>query len=99
MRLLWVGASDTGDHVLAGEFVPVIHRGQVPQAPACNICNGEKASPEHYFAGFLPFGGRHSGVLANLIENVPRRLEKNKKLQRELAPQRVPESGRKNRLA
>jgi hypothetical protein len=80
-----VGASDTGDHVLAREFVPVIHRGQIPQVPACNNCNGEKASLEHYLTGVLPFGGRHSGALANLIENVPRRLEKNKKLQRELA--------------
>jgi hypothetical protein len=63
----------------------VVHRAQIPQVPACNTCNGEKANIEHYLTGVLPFGGRHSDALANLTENVPRRLEKNKKLQRELA--------------
>jgi hypothetical protein len=78
------GASDTGDHVLAREFVQVVHRGQIPQVPACKTCNGEKANLEHYLTGVLPFGGRHSDALANLSENAPRRLEKNKKLHREL---------------
>jgi hypothetical protein len=40
---------------------------------------------EAYFTSVLPFGGRHDNALANLTDNVPKRLEKNQKLHRTLA--------------
>jgi hypothetical protein len=71
--------------VLAREFVPVAHRGEIPQVPACSACNSEKATLEHYLTSVLPFGGRHADALDNLSNNVPKRLEKDKKLHRALA--------------
>ena len=77
-----VGAADTGDHVLAREFVAVEHRGQIPKVPACSACNGKKSAIEYYLTTVLPFGGRHAGALDNLTANVPKRLAKNQKLLR-----------------
>jgi hypothetical protein len=37
------GASETGDHILAREFVPAARRSQIPQVPACKLCNEAKA--------------------------------------------------------
>jgi hypothetical protein len=79
------GASETGDHVLAREFVQVAHRPQIPQVPACTRCNRKKADLEHYVTAVLPFGGRHADATANLKNNAPKRLEKNQKLHRALA--------------
>ena len=78
------GASETGDHVLAREFVPVAHRGQIPKIPACKACNKEKSDLEHYLTSLLAFGGRHADAVANLSDNASRRLAKNQKLHREL---------------
>jgi len=79
------GASETGDHVLAREFVEVGHRRQIPQVPACTACNLEKAELEHYVTAVLPFGGRHHDATINLANNVPKRLSKNQKRHRALA--------------
>ncbi len=79
------GASETGDHVLAREFVPVAHRPQIPQVPACRACNQDKADLEHYLTAVLLFGGRHADAATNLQTDGPRRLAKNQKLHRELA--------------
>lgn len=79
------GASDTGDHVLAREFVAVEHRGQIPKVPACKPCNCRKSALETYFLGVLPFGGRHADAGDNLTANVPKRLGKNQKLHRALS--------------
>jgi hypothetical protein len=79
------GAAETGDHVLAREFVPVAHRAQIPKVPACRACNGKKAELEHYLATVIPFGGRHADASTNLKDNAPRRLAKNQKLHRTLA--------------
>ena len=49
------GASETGDHILAREFVPVAHRSQIPQVPACRRCNKDKSDLEHYLTAVLPF--------------------------------------------
>jgi hypothetical protein len=65
------GAADTGDHVLARQFVAVAHRGQIPKVPACSVCNGKKAALESYLMAVLPFGGRHADALNNLTANVP----------------------------
>ena len=78
-------ASETGDHVLAREFVPVDHRPQIPQVPACRQCNKDKSDLEHYLTAVLLFGGRHADAAANLQQDGPRRLAKNQKLQRALA--------------
>lgn len=77
-------ASETADHVFAREFVAPEYRGQIPKVPACSGCNSEKSIYEHYLTAVLPFGGHHAGALENLTENVPKRLNKNKKLLRNL---------------
>lgn len=79
------GISDTADHVFARQLVAVEHRGAIPKVPACAACNGTKAALESYVAAVLPFAGRHDEALDNLTSNVPKRLEKNRKLHRELA--------------
>jgi hypothetical protein len=79
------GISDTGDHVLARQFVLVARRDEIPKVPACAACNGRKAALETYVTAVLPFGGRHSEALENLTTNVPKRLEKNQKLYRALS--------------
>jgi hypothetical protein len=79
------GASETSDHVLAREFVPVRYRSQIPQVPACEACNKEKADLEHYLSAVLLFGGRHADAHTNLTTDGPKRLAKNRKLHRELA--------------
>jgi hypothetical protein len=79
------GASETGDHILAREFVPAARRSQIPQAPACKSCNEAKAELEHYLTTVLLFGGRHPDAAGNLENDGPRRLAKNRKLHRELA--------------
>jgi hypothetical protein len=79
------GASETGDHILAREFMPVARRRQIPQVPACKRCNKDKADLEHYLTAVLLFGGRHADAAANLQSEGPRRLAQNQKLHRELA--------------
>lgn len=75
----------TADHVISREFFLVEQRGDLPQAPACHRCNNEKSKLEHYLTAVLPFGGRHPDASVNLSTMVPKRLEKNAKLHRELA--------------
>jgi len=77
--------STTGDHVIPRQFVPKHMRANLPQVPACAACNNAKSADEHYLATVLPFGGNHPEVLAILERDVPRRLEKNRRLHRELA--------------
>jgi hypothetical protein len=79
------GASETGDHILAREFVPVARRQHIPQVPACWRCNNDKSGLEHYLTAVLPFGGRHADAVANLQNDGQRRLKGNEKLHRELA--------------
>jgi hypothetical protein len=74
----------TSDHVFAREFFLVKHRDGLPQAPACNRCNGEKAKIEHYLTTVIPFGGLHRDASAILRTMVPKRLERNSKLRRHL---------------
>lgn len=77
--------STSGDHVFAREFFLKAHRGNLPQVPACDVCNRVKSELEHYFVTLLPFGARHPAAEKNLREQVPRRIAKNRKLQRNLA--------------
>lgn len=77
--------STTGDHVFAREFLPVEHRANLPQVPACERCNADKAKLEHYLLTLLPFGGDHPASTDLLTASVPKRLAKNVKLHRQLA--------------
>ena len=77
--------SSTGDHVIPRKFVPEHLRANLPQVPACAACNNAKSADEHYLATVLPFGGNHPEASAMLERDVPRRLEKNKRLHLELA--------------
>jgi hypothetical protein len=77
-------AAVTGDHIFAREFFLNQHRDNLPQAPACDRCNNEKSKLEHYLTALLPFGGRHKHSVQNLTLQVPKRLEKNQRLHREL---------------
>ncbi|GAA4814031.1 hypothetical protein GCM10023232_06870 [Sphingosinicella ginsenosidimutans] len=79
------GAAQTGDHVFAREFLPVAYRANLPKVPACAPCNGAKSALEHYLSAILPFGGRHPQSPAILAADVPRRLDRNARLHRELA--------------
>lgn len=74
----------TGDHIFAREFFLKEHRDNLPQAPTCDRCNNEKSELEHYLTALLPFGGRHKHSGQNLTLHVPKRLEKNQRLHREL---------------
>jgi hypothetical protein len=78
-------ASETADHVLARQFVAVEYRDEIPKVPACAGCSGKKATLEAYVTAVLPFCGRHGDALDNLTANVPKRLEKNRKLHRALS--------------
>ncbi len=77
--------SDTADHVFAREFFLESDRDQLPKAPACESCNRRKADLEHYATALLPFGGRHAAAASNLTTMVPKRLQKNAPLRREIA--------------
>jgi len=79
------GVGATADHVFARNFFPVGDRGHLPQVSACEPCNREKSQLEHYLLSVLPFGGNHPAFSAILANEVPRRLEKNRKLHLELS--------------
>lgn len=79
------GISSTGDHVIPRQFVPEPLRANLPQVPACAACNNSKSIDEHYLATVLPFGGNHPESSAMLERDVPRRLERNRKLHQALA--------------
>lgn len=79
------GISQTADHVIAREFLPVAHRGDLPKVPACEPCNHAKSRLEHYLLAVLPFGSRHPTASSMLDSEVPRRLARNPSLHRNLA--------------
>ena len=72
------------DHVIARQFFPKGQRPDIPKVPACDICNGRKSDLETYFTALLPFGSNHPSAQTVLIEDVAKRLDKNRKLAREL---------------
>ena len=75
----------TGDHIFAREFFLNTRRANLPQAPTCEDCNNKKSILEHYLTTVLPFGAKHADASANLTSMVPKRLQKNRKLHRDLA--------------
>jgi hypothetical protein len=78
------GISITVDHVFSREFFLIEDRADLPKAPACEKCNGEKSRAEHYLTAVLPIAGRHAQARTNLETNLPKRLAKNRPLARHL---------------
>jgi hypothetical protein len=76
--------STAGDHVWARTFCLERYRANLPQVPSCDKCNRDKSYLEHYLATVLPFGALHADSAETINTLVPKRLEKNAKLQREL---------------
>ena len=79
------GVSETADHVIAREFLPVALRDGIPKVAACGPCNNAKSHLEHYLVAVLPFGSRHPTASTMLDTEVPRRLAGNRRLHRNLA--------------
>lgn len=79
-----VDISETGDHIFAREFMPVEHRAELPQVPACRRCNGVKSELEHYLATVMPLASWHPLAVQISRQKVTRRLEANRRLHREL---------------
>lgn len=79
-----VNRSTGPDHVIARQFFPSGERPDIPKVPACDECNGRKAELENYFTALLPFGSNHPSAQTVLVDDVSRRLDKNRKLAREL---------------
>lgn len=67
-------------------------RDNLPKAPLCTKCNSQKSRLETNLLAIFPFGTNHSDALENLNTNVPKRLEKNIKLYRNLQTSTKPES-------
>jgi hypothetical protein len=78
-------ASTTADHVWARNFCLERNRANLPQVPSCDECNRSKSYLEHYLATVLPFGALHADSAETINVLVPKRLEKNAKLHRELS--------------
>jgi hypothetical protein len=75
----------TDDHVIAAKFFLEAQRGNLPEVPACQLCNNEKSHLEDYLMVVLGFGAKHTDAAVNLDTQVRRRLENNLRLKRELA--------------
>ncbi len=78
--------SASDDHVFARKFFVKDKRGNLPQVPACHVCNGEKGALESELMNVMAFGGRHDDAADNLSVQVAHRLENkaNARVAREL---------------
>jgi hypothetical protein len=76
--------STAPDHVIAREFFPESQRANLPKVPSCDVCNGKKATLEHYATTLFPFGSLHQSAKNMLKDTAPKRLARNLKLKREL---------------
>ena len=76
----------TDDHIFARAFFHDSDRDNVelPEVPACEQCNTHKSQLELYAVSVLGFGGRHGSAVKNAYEVAVKRIEKNKKLHRQL---------------
>jgi hypothetical protein len=77
--------STAGDHVIGRRFFLENRRDNLPQVPACDSCNRAKSELENYLMVVLPFAARHPDAAVNLQTMGPKRLQKNAKLNAELA--------------
>lgn len=78
------GISSTGDHVIAREFFPENERSSIPKVPACLDCNNAKSKLEQYLSTVLPLGSGHPIAESMMADKFIRRMEKNRRLQREV---------------
>lgn len=78
------GVSDDGEHVVSRKFFPVEFRANLPKAPSCGRCNGEKAKLEHYLTAVMPIPSGHVTGLGSQVREITRRLNANKRLKDEL---------------
>lgn len=78
--------ADSSDHVVGRKFFILERRGNLPQAPACKVCNNRKSKLENYLVIVLGFGAKHRDAVVNLRTQVAHRLENkaNAKLLRKL---------------
>ena len=60
--------STAGERIFAREFFLKHQRVNLPKAPSCNKCNGDKSLLEHYLTAILPFAGRDDDALENLTK-------------------------------
>jgi hypothetical protein len=67
------GASETGDHVFARQFILEQHRGNLPQVPACRICNSAKSRLESYLLQIMPLGANHADARETFRALMPKR--------------------------
>lgn len=72
------------DHIFPRQFFLERDRGNLPKAPACDACNNTKSGLEGYLAVSLPFAGRHPQAVENLTTAVPKRLDGNRKVARQI---------------
>ena len=79
-----LGASSTGDHIVARSFFSVNERDNLPQVPTCAQCNSAKSALETYLTALLPQGARHQDDVSDYWADSRRRIDKNQKLFREL---------------
>jgi hypothetical protein len=78
------GSSTAPDHVIARGFFPIDKRDNLPEVPACDPCNREKARLEHALTAVVPFGSTMPDAGQYLEDLVAPRLRKNQKLARHL---------------
>ncbi|MBG0808935.1 hypothetical protein IY145_06055 [Methylosinus sp. H3A] len=79
--------SSTNDHVIATSFFLDTERGaglRIPQVAACKCCNNEKSKLELYIGSTLLIGSRHPEANRYRREKVQPRLDRNRKLRKEL---------------
>jgi hypothetical protein len=77
--------SSTRDHVIAKEFFPINIRNEpIPTVPSCKHCQVEKSKLEQYLVTVLPFGSDHPAASNLLHSKTKARLQKNKKLLKEI---------------
>jgi hypothetical protein len=79
------GLFTVGDHVFAREFFLRDRRDNLPQVPACELCNTEKSKLENYAMSILPLGGKNDNSKIFLGEIIPSKLRANQRLARHLA--------------
>jgi hypothetical protein len=72
------------DHVFARQFFLERDRKDLPKVHACHDCNDKKSRLETYLTAVLPFAGSHAQALENLTTRVPKRLDRNRRVSREL---------------
>ncbi len=67
--------AESTDHIVGRKFFLIERRDNLPLAPACKRCNGQKSALENYLMIVLGFGAKHRDAAVNLKTQVAHRLE------------------------